>query len=149
MGHSVRNGLLEFGGWFRSNDIQDGTRTTHRRRDGANGHSCINQTSASEVVSTQGHQEFQNPVLLHWHTSVSSTELINFTALAGVFGIVVLGLTTTGLILTILIVQFVAVPAAIGFTKLTDKWGTKKALQFSLICWCVVIVGLYHSHLLN
>jgi UMF1 family MFS transporter len=63
------------------------------------------------------------------------------TALAGVFGIVVLGLTTTGLILTILIIQFVAAPAAIGFTKLAEKWGTKGALQFSLVCWCVVIVG--------
>jgi UMF1 family MFS transporter len=63
------------------------------------------------------------------------------TALAGVFGIVVLGLTTTGLILTILIIQFVAAPAAIGFTKLAEKWGTKSALQFSLICWCFVIVG--------
>ena len=63
------------------------------------------------------------------------------TALAGVFGIVVLGLTTTGLILTILIIQFVAAPAAIGFTKLAEKWGTKSALQFSLVCWCVVIVG--------
>ena len=57
------------------------------------------------------------------------------------FGIVVLGLTTTGLILTILIIQFVAAPAAIGFTKLAEKWGTKSALQFSLVCWCVVIVG--------
>tara|TARA_B100000614_G_scaffold259735_1_gene285027 strand:+ start:652 stop:2415 length:1764 start_codon:yes stop_codon:yes gene_type:complete len=63
------------------------------------------------------------------------------TALAGVFGIVVLGLTTTGLIMTIVIIQFVAAPAAIGFTKLAEKWGTKKALQFSLICWCVVIIG--------
>ena len=62
------------------------------------------------------------------------------TALAGVFGIVVLGLTTT-LILTILIIQFVAAPAAIGFTKLAEKWGTKGALQFSLVCWCFVIVG--------
>ena len=50
------------------------------------------------------------------------------TALAGVFGIVVLGLTTVGLILTILIIQFVAAPAAIGFTKLAEKWGTKGAL---------------------
>ncbi len=63
------------------------------------------------------------------------------TALSGVFGIVVLGLTTAGLIATILIIQFVAAPAAIGFTKLAEKWGTKKALQFSLVCWCVVIVG--------
>ena len=52
-----------------------------------------------------------------------------------------LGLTTTGLILTILIIQFVAAPAAIGFTKLAEKWGTKGALQFSLVCWCFVIVG--------
>ena len=63
------------------------------------------------------------------------------TALFGVFGIVVLGLTTAGLIATILIIQFVAAPAAIGFTKLAEKWGTKKALQFSLVCWCFVIVG--------
>lgn len=63
------------------------------------------------------------------------------TALAGVFGIVVLGLTTVGLILTILIIQFVAAPAAIGFTKLAERWGTKSALQFSLVCWCFVIVG--------
>ena len=52
------------------------------------------------------------------------------TALAGVFGIVVLGLTTTGLILTILIIQFVAAPAAIGFTKLAEKWGTKGPSSF-------------------
>ena len=39
-----------------------------------------------------------------------------------------------------MIIQFVAAPAAIGFTKLADKWGTK-ALEFSLICWCVVIIG--------
>ncbi len=63
------------------------------------------------------------------------------TALAGVFGIVVLGLTTVGLIFTILIIQFVAAPAAIGLTKFAEKWGTKSALQFSLVCWCVVIVG--------
>lgn len=63
------------------------------------------------------------------------------TALSGVFGIVVLGITTSGLIATILIIQFVAAPAAIGFTKLAEKWGTKGALQFSLVCWCFVIVG--------
>lgn len=63
------------------------------------------------------------------------------TALAGVFGVVVLGLTATDLIVTILVIQFVAAPAAIGFTKLANKWGTKSALQFSLVCWCFVIVG--------
>ncbi|MBT4981971.1 MAG: hypothetical protein HOM85_02770, partial [Euryarchaeota archaeon] len=63
------------------------------------------------------------------------------TALAGGFGSAVLGLTIGDLILTILVIQFVAAPAAIGFTKLAEIWSTKKALQFSLVCWCFVIVG--------
>ena len=63
------------------------------------------------------------------------------TGLAGIFGPVVLGLTMGDLILTILIIQFVAAPTALAFTKLADVWGTKKALSFSLGLWCVVIVG--------
>ena len=55
------------------------------------------------------------------------------TAIAGIFGPVVLGLTTTDLILTILIIQFVAAPCAIGFTKIAEKYSTKKALHLSLI----------------
>ncbi|MBK38707.1 MAG: hypothetical protein CMB50_00510, partial [Euryarchaeota archaeon] len=55
------------------------------------------------------------------------------TALAGVFGPAVLGLTTTDLILAILAIQFVAAPSAIGFTKIAEKYSTKSALQLSLI----------------
>ena len=55
------------------------------------------------------------------------------TAIAGIFGPVVLGLTTTDLILTILVIQFVAAPCAIGFTKIAEKYSTKKALHLSLI----------------
>jgi len=55
------------------------------------------------------------------------------TAIAGIFGPVVLGLTTTDLIMTILVIQFVAAPCAIGFTKIAEKYSTKKALHLSLI----------------
>jgi hypothetical protein len=55
------------------------------------------------------------------------------TAIAGIFGPVVLGLTTTDLIITILVIQFVAAPCAIGFTKIAEKYSTKKALHLSLI----------------
>ena len=65
------------------------------------------------------------------------------TALAGVFGPAVLGLTTTDLILTILVIQFVAAPCAIGFTYLAEKWSTKKALQLSLcVATFVAILAL-------
>ena len=62
------------------------------------------------------------------------------TALAGVFGPAVLGLTTTDLIMTIVVIQFVAAPCAIGFTYLADKWSTKKALQLSLLGATIVAV---------
>ena len=96
----------------------------------------------SEVKSTLGDIKSFKTLFIYMIAYFCFIDGINsVTALAGVFGIVVLGLTTTGLILTILIIQFVAAPAAIGFTKLAEKWGTKSALQFSLVCWCVVIVG--------
>jgi MFS transporter, UMF1 family len=95
-----------------------------------------------EVKSTLGDIKSFRTLFIYMIAYFCFIDGINsVTALAGVFGIVVLGLTTTGLILTILIIQFVAAPAAIGFTKLAKKWGTKSALQFSLVCWCFVIVG--------
>lgn len=63
------------------------------------------------------------------------------TALAGIYGITVLGLTTTALIATILVIQFVAAPCAIGFTKLAEATTTKDALTISLIGWVVVVFG--------
>ena len=63
------------------------------------------------------------------------------TALAGIYGITVLGLTTTALIATILVIQFVAAPCAIAFTKLAEATNTKYALTLSLVGWVVVVLG--------
>ena len=60
------------------------------------------------------------------------------TALGGVFGTTVLGVTTTELIITILAIQFVAAPSAIAFTKFANVVGTKKALTFSIFGWVVL-----------
>ncbi len=60
------------------------------------------------------------------------------TAMGGVFGSTVLGVTTTELMITILAIQFVAWPSALGFTHLANKWGTKKALNASLVGWVVL-----------
>lgn len=63
------------------------------------------------------------------------------TALAGIYGISVLGLTTGALIATILVIQFVAAPCALGFTKLAEATSTKSALTISLIGWVVVVTA--------
>jgi len=56
-------------------------------------------------------------------------------AVGPIFGAVVLGVTTTELMVTIVAIQFVAWPCALGFTKLANRWGTKKALNASLVGW--------------
>ena len=60
------------------------------------------------------------------------------TALGGVFGTTVLGVTTTELIITILAIQFVAAPSAVAFTKFANSVGTKKALTVSILGWVVL-----------
>ena len=60
------------------------------------------------------------------------------TALGGIFGTTVLGVTTFWLMITILFIQFVGAPSAIGFTKLAEKIGTKRALNVSLVGWVIL-----------
>ena len=60
------------------------------------------------------------------------------TALGGIYGPVVLGITTTFLMVAILMVQIVAAPSALAFTRLAEKIGTKKALTTSLIGWIIL-----------
>jgi UMF1 family MFS transporter len=62
------------------------------------------------------------------------------TALAGSFGSAVLGIDIGTLMLVIMIVQFVAAPAAIGFTKMAEATSTKSALTMACVGWCVVVV---------
>ena len=63
------------------------------------------------------------------------------TALGGVFGSVVLGITPINLMVTILAIQFVAAPSAVAFTKLAGRIGTKPALSFSLVGWVLLCFG--------
>tara|TARA_B100001142_G_scaffold261086_1_gene263671 strand:- start:17250 stop:18968 length:1719 start_codon:yes stop_codon:yes gene_type:complete len=59
-------------------------------------------------------------------------------AVGPIFGAVVLGVSTIELMITIVLIQFVAWPCALLFTKLANAWGTKKALNASLIGWLVL-----------
>ena len=59
-------------------------------------------------------------------------------AVGPIFGAVVLGVSTIELMIAIVLIQFVAWPCALLFTKLANAWGTKKALNASLIGWLVL-----------
>jgi UMF1 family MFS transporter len=58
--------------------------------------------------------------------------------MAGIFGSEELGLPTTNLILTIMLVQIVAIVGAFLFSKLSEAYGNLTALKITLLIWCGV-----------
>jgi len=62
---------------------------------------------------------------------------------AGIFGSKELGLDTSKLILTILLVQLVGIVGALSFAKISEKIGNIKALIIVLFIWSVITVLAY------
>jgi UMF1 family MFS transporter len=63
--------------------------------------------------------------------------------LAGKFGAEELGLPTTNLIITILLVQLVAVVGAFIFSRISNKIGNIKTLKITLVIWVIVSFAAY------
>ncbi|MCP2502507.1 MAG: MFS transporter [Candidatus Thalassarchaeaceae archaeon] len=93
----------------------------------------------SEIRKTIGEIEKFRTLFIYMLAYFFFIDGINsVTALGGVFGSTVLGITTVDLIVTILAIQFVAWPSALMFTRLASKIGTKSALNVSLVGWVVL-----------
>ncbi len=58
--------------------------------------------------------------------------------MAAIFGSSELGLPATNLIITILLVQIVAIVGAAVFSRLSKRWGNIKALKLTIIAWMFV-----------
>jgi UMF1 family MFS transporter len=66
--------------------------------------------------------------------------------LASVFGTKDLGLETSNLIITILLIQLVGVLGAFLFSRLSEKIGNIKALKITILIWSVACMGAYTLH---
>jgi UMF1 family MFS transporter len=62
---------------------------------------------------------------------------------SSVYGTEELGMTTDTLILTILIIQFLAFGGALGMGWLAGRIGAKKTVLISLVIWCMIIFAAY------
>ncbi len=92
--------------------------------------------AVSEIRKTLGEVDKFRTLFIYMVAYFFFIDGINsVTALGGVFGSTVLGITTVDLIVTILAIQFVAWPSALMFTRLANKIGTKSALNISLVGW--------------
>ncbi len=58
--------------------------------------------------------------------------------MAGIFGSKELGLPDINLIITIILVQLVAILGAYLFSRISNKYGNLTALKITLLIWCVV-----------
>ena len=63
--------------------------------------------------------------------------------MAGIFGSEELGLPTFNLILTIMLVQIVAILGAFLFSRLSNRYGNLMALKLTLVIWCIVCFIAY------
>ncbi len=52
----------------------------------------------------------------------------------------------TGLIVSVLIIQFIAIAGAYFFSWLSSKWGNIKALGLSLVIWIGICIAAYYIH---
>ncbi|MCJ8167428.1 MFS transporter [Pontibacter sp. E15-1] len=66
--------------------------------------------------------------------------------LAAIFGEVELRLPSEVLILTILIIQLVAVAGAYTFSRLSARFGNIRALVFAVLIWIGVCIGAYFTY---
>ncbi|MGB1294063.1 MAG: MFS transporter, partial [Flavobacteriales bacterium] len=62
---------------------------------------------------------------------------------AALFGSDVLGLATESLIITILLIQFIAMPGAHLFAKIATKKGNAISLMYASIIWAAICIGAY------
>ncbi len=66
--------------------------------------------------------------------------------MATTYGTVELHLPASALMLTLLIIQFVAIGGSMGFSRLADRIGTRNAIATSLVIWCGVVIYAYFIH---
>ena len=66
--------------------------------------------------------------------------------LAAIFGATELGLSAINLIVTILLIQFVAIFGAFLFSRISEKYGNFKALKITLLIWILVCFCAFLLH---
>ena len=68
------------------------------------------------------------------------------TSMATIYGTEELKLTTTALMVTLLLVQVVAIAGALIFSRLANRIGAKRSVMFALVLWSGVVTYGYFIH---
>lgn len=99
----------------------------------------ITRTWATTVRATR----FRHLVLFLLAFMLYNEGIQTVINMATTYGTVELKLPASALMLTLLIIQFVAIPGSLTFSWLAGKIGTRRSILFALLIWCGVVVYAY------
>ncbi len=99
-------------------------------------------------------------LILVWHKIKDDTHIKRFLIsyffyiagvhtviyLASIFASQELGFETTELIITILLLQLIAIPGALLFARLSKLKGNKFSLMIQIVIWILICAGAYATH---
>jgi UMF1 family MFS transporter len=94
-------------------------------------------TAVAELLTDRALRRF---VLAFFFASAGVQTVI---LIASLFGSQVLGLSTSSLIVTILMIQYVAMAGAWSFARISKRWGNMATLILGVCGWIAVCVGAY------
>ncbi len=94
---------------------------------------------AARVKGHTGHLRAQKPLLLFLVAFLFYNDGIQTViSMATIYGKEELKLSTTTLMLTLLLIQFLAIFGATGMSRLSERIGTRRTLMIALVIWCCI-----------
>ena len=100
---------------------------------------------AGSIVATARTMRRHHPITFRYLLAylVFNDGILTVIAVATSFAADELEAEAQTLLLLVLLIQFVAIPGAVGFGRLAERYGSKPTLQWNLTVWAVLVVYAY------
>ena len=101
--------------------------------------------SAKSTLETAREMRSKYPVTFRYLIAylIFNDGILTVIAVATSFAADELGAEPETLLLLVLLIQFVAVPGAVGFGRLAERFGSKRSLTWNLVVWAGLVVYAY------
>lgn len=98
------------------------------------------------IKTTKRVRRFRHLVLFLFSYMLYNDGIQTVLTMATIYGKEEIGLSTTALLVTLLIIQGVASIGAVVFSRLAGVVGTKRAVMTTLVLWSIVVIYAYFIH---
>lgn len=101
--------------------------------------------SLSSILSTAREMRSRYPVTFRYLLAylIFNDGILTVIVVATSFAADELDAEAETLLLLVLLIQFVAIPGAIGFGRLAERFGSKRSLQWNLVVWAGLVIYAY------